>query len=51
MTEFRAKNISIKAFDTIEQFDEWKEQNPLNLIKDIQITNKIYIIYIQVNYD
>ena len=34
----QAKNIHIKSFNSIEDYDKWKDENPYFLIKDIQIS-------------
>jgi hypothetical protein len=45
------KNISIKKLNSLEEFEQWKKENPFNIVNDIQIIdqNNIYIIYRQVN--
>ena len=46
----KAKSISITSFNSIIEFEDWKNKFPLYNILDVQISNStIYIIYQQIN--
>jgi hypothetical protein len=50
----KAKNVSIIEFNSIENYNDWKELYPLNYIYNVQAipiadSYKIFVVYLIVN--